>query len=77
MRYLAFNYSRLKGRIVEKFGNQKNFAKAMNWSEKTLSKKINGDVFWRQTDICKALRLLDLTVNDVQEYFFETEVQSI
>ena len=44
MRYLAFNYSRLKGRIVEKFGNQKNFAKAMNWSEKTLSKKINGDV---------------------------------
>ena len=77
MRYLAINYSRLKGRIVEKFGNQKNFAKAMNWSEKTLSKKINGDVFWRQTDICKALRLLDLTVNDVQEYFFETEVQSI
>ncbi len=74
---MAFNYSRLKGRIVEKFGNQKNFAKAMNWSEKTLSKKINGDVFWRQTDICKALRLLDLTVNDVQEYFFETEVQSI
>lgn len=74
---MAFNYSRLKGRIVEKFGNQKNFAKAMNWSEKTLSKKINGDVFWRQTDICKALRLLDLTVNDVQEYFFETEVQNI
>lgn len=74
---MAFNYSRLKGRIIEKFGNQKNFAKAMNWSQKTLSKKINGDVFWRQTDICKALRLLDLTVNDVQEYFFETEVQNI
>ena len=72
---MAFNYNKLKGRIIEIFGSQYEFAKAMNWSEKTLSLKLNGKVPWKQNDILKAVSLLKLTENDIQEYFFTLEVQ--
>ena len=55
---MAFNYNKLKGRIVEMFGNQIEFAKAMEWSERTLSLKLNGKVSWKQSDILKAVKLL-------------------
>ena len=71
---MAFDYSKLRGRIVEKYGNQTEFAKAMKWSERTLSKKINGKIPWKQTDICLAIQLLDLTKEDIQDYFFTLKV---
>ena len=74
---MAFNYNKLKGRIVEVFGIQSEFAKAMGWSERTLSLKLNGKVTWKQTDILKAIPLLKLSEDDIQEYFFTTEVQNI
>lgn len=74
---MAFDYSKLKGRIVEKFGGQSGFAKAMEWSERTLSKKMTGQVAWKQTDICKAIGLLELSEGDIQEYFFKMKVQNI
>ena len=74
---MAFDYNKLKGRIIEKFGSQSEFAKAMNWSERTLSKKINGKISWKQTDICSAIQLLGLSEEDIQEYFFTMKVQTI
>lgn len=74
---MAFNYNKLKGKIVEIFGNQIEFAKAMNLSEKTLSLKMNGKVSWKQNEIVKAISLLGLTKDDIQEYFFTIEVQNI
>ncbi len=73
---MAFNYNKLKGRIIEIFGSQYEFAKAINWSERTLSLKLNGKVPWKQSDILKAVSLLKLTENDIQEYFFTLEVQN-
>lgn len=74
---MAFNYNKLKGRIVEVFGSQIEFAKAMDWSGRTLSLKLNGKVSWKQSDIMKAISLLHLTEDDIQDYFFAIEVQSI
>ena len=73
---MAFDYKKLKGRIVEVFGNRQEFAKAMKWSERTLSLKINGKRSWKQEDMLKAIELLGLEISDVQEYFFKTKVQS-
>ena len=36
-----YNYGKLKGRIIEKFGSQKAFAEKLGWSEGKLSKKLN------------------------------------
>lgn len=74
---MAFNYDKLKGRIIEIFGSQREFASAMGWSERTLSLKINGEIPWKQTDICKALNLLRLSETDIPTYFFTAKVQNI
>lgn len=74
---IPFNYSKLRGRIVEKCGTQQEFAKTMGMSERTVSLKMQGKIPWKQTDIMKALDVLDLDASDVQDYFFAVEVQSI
>ena len=72
---MAFDYGKLKGRIIEVFGSQGNFAKAMDWSERTLSLKMTGKIPWKQSDICKAIELLDLSEEDIPIYFFKPKVQ--
>lgn len=74
---MAFDYSKLRGKIVEIFNTQSRFAEAMGWSERTLSLKMNGVRSWKQPDICKAIRLLQLTAEDIPIYFFDSKVQNI
>lgn len=74
---MAFDYSKLSGKIREKFGTQAEFAKAMGLSERTISLKMNGKVFFKQPEIAKACRLLKIEECDVPEYFFKKEVQNI
>lgn len=74
---MAFDYSKLKGRIIEKFDSQGRFAEAMDWSERTLSLKMSGKVPWKQSDICKAIELLELAEEDIPVYFFKVKVQDI
>ena len=74
---MPFDYRKLRGKIVEKYGSQAAFAKAMNWSERTLSQKITGKIPWKQTDICMGIRLLGLSEDDIQEYFFTVKVQNV
>lgn len=71
---MSFDYSKLLGRIVEKYGTQYNFAVALGVSERTLSLKLNHKVRWKDSDIIKALGLLDLKIEDIPDYFFEEKV---
>ena len=70
-----FDYSKLRGRIVEKYNSQACFAKEIGMSQRTLSLKMQGKRVWRQDEICTALLLLDLKEDDIHEYFFKTKVQ--
>lgn len=72
---MAFDYSKLRGRIVEKYGSQMAFSKAMNISERTLSLKMSGKIAWKQSEICLALNLLALSGNDIKDYFFTLKVK--
>lgn len=72
---MRYNYSKLKGRIVERFGTQQKFAEAMGWSERTLSLKMTNKVFWKQPEITKAAELLGINANEIREIFFMQEVQ--
>ena len=73
---MAFNYSKLSGRIVEIFGTRYRFADEMGWAERTLSLKMQGRRPWKQADICRAIKLLKLNESDIQTYFFTLEVQN-
>ena len=70
---MAYDYRKLCGKIVEKYGVLKDFAVAMGWSERTLSLKMSCKVFWKQPEITKAAILFEIPFNEVTEYFFCTE----
>lgn len=72
---MPYNYSKLKGRIVEKYGTQMALAKEIGWSERTLSLKLTGKVPFTQNDIEDMVRVLGLCRKDIQTYFFAIDVQ--
>lgn len=72
---MAYDYSKLTGRIVEKCGTQAIFAEKMGLSERTVSLKLNNKISWKQMEIQKALEVLDLEESDIQSYFFALKVQ--
>lgn len=74
---MPMDYSKLKGRIVEKYETQSNFAEAIGLSERSLSLKLNGSVDWKQREILKAMDLLDISAEEIEQYFFKLKVQNI
>lgn len=68
---MAFDFSKLLGKITEKYGTQYRFAKAMGLSEHSLSVKLNNKVPWKTTEIVKAMELLNIDSSDVSAYFFK------
>lgn len=72
---MPYNYSKLKGRIVEKYGTQAALAKELDWSERTLSLKLTGKIAFSQSDIESMVKALGLGRKDIQAYFFTVNVQ--
>ena len=67
---MAYDYSKLRGKIVEKYGSQYNFAKAMNIGNSTLTQKMTNKAEWSQREMTKALSLLEVDSKEVERYFF-------
>ena len=72
-----YNYDKLRGKIIEKYRTNGNFANALNISERTLSLKLNNQIDFKQTEILKIIKLLSLEIKDIQDYFFKLKVQDI
>jgi hypothetical protein len=72
-----FDYSKLTGRIIEKFGSRKAFAEACGLSENAISKKLSGKMGITTNNIVKwsSPELLDIDSSDIPEYFFVNKVQ--
>lgn len=73
---MAYDYSKLAGRIAETFCTQAKFAEAMELSERTISLKLNGKIAWKQDEISRACRLLNIAMCDIPLYFFTLMVQN-
>lgn len=67
---MSFDYSALRGRIVEKYGTNKRFAEKINMAPSTLSMKLGGNIEWKQKEIEEARVALGLSVPDISKYFF-------
>ena len=70
-----FNYSKLRGRIVEKYGKQEKFAKDIGISYVSLSKRLNNHLDFSVREILKMCKLLEIRLDDIPIYFFTTKVQ--
>lgn len=67
---MNFDYSKLKGRIVEKYGNQTAFADDMEMAYSTLNLKLNNKSEWSTTEIVLACKLLEIELTECHKYFF-------
>ena len=72
---MPYDYSKLSGLIVEKYGTQARFAKALGLSERSLSLKLTGKRPWKQPQISRVCKLLGISDNELQLYFFTLKVQ--
>lgn len=71
---MQYDYSKLKGRIKEKCGNQIQFQEQMGLSHTSINKKLNNKIQFTQKDIEKAIEILDLETKDIPLYFFTPKV---
>ena len=67
---LIYNYNKLRGRIVEKYGTQERFAEAVGMTKQGLSLKMTGKTSFSQGDIAKWCGLLDIGTEEIVDYFF-------
>lgn len=74
-RKIEFDYSKLLGRIKEKYGTQDALATTINISVTSLNYKLNNKIEWKQTEIFEAALSLDIEINDIPDYFFKTKVE--
>ena len=67
------SYSKLRGRIRERFKSQAAFAKAIDKSVCSVNLKLNGKAEWSASDIRKTCEVLDIKAADIPAYFFYTK----
>lgn len=70
-----YDYSKLAGKITEICGTQYAFAKEMGLSERTISLKLSGKIEFKQREIEKACKILQIKKKEIVDYFFTQVVQ--
>ena len=72
---MSFDYSKLRGRIREKYGTEQKFAVAMGIGRVSLSSKLNNESDFTRKQMLRAAEVLDLDATQIPEYFFTAVVQ--
>lgn len=67
---MPYQYKKLRGRIVEKFGSIAEFSKEIGMSAVSVSKKLCGKTQFSQSDITEWAEKLDIQLSEYSEYFF-------
>jgi len=67
---MEYDYSKLRGRIIEKFGTIGNFQKHLDVSNVVVSKKMNNKVRLSHDDITQWADLLEIPMDQIGVYFF-------
>ena len=72
---MKFDHSKLRGRIVERFGTCANFAEAAGYTKAQLTARLNNAVHFDTVEILALCvpALLDIAAHDIPVYFFAPE----
>lgn len=68
---MAKTYSKLRGKIIEVYGSQREFAKAVGRTEQSVTAKLNMKTDFSQGEIIKWCELLGISNEEINRYFFE------
>ncbi len=72
---ITFDYRRLEGRIVEKYGNKSNFAKTLDVTPQAISQCIKSGKGFSAEKIEKWRVLLDILPEEIGDFFYTQNVQ--
>ena len=72
---MSWDYSKLRGRIKEKFNTLDSFAEALGMSRTSLSQRLNNQLEFSQNEIAKAMVLLDEDEVNIVDFFYIPKVQ--
>ena len=71
---MSFDTSKLRGRIVEKYGTIGKFAEKAGCLQSTISGYLSGEKLLNQDKILKWSELLEIPENELSAYFFTQKV---
>ena len=73
---MAYEYetSKLRGRIVEKFGTVDAFSQAASLTRASISDYLNGKKYLNQKDMYEWIKLLEIDKSEIFDYFFAQKV---
>lgn len=72
---VEFDYSKLKGRIVEKFGSRSAFANAVTMNPEQLSRRLNNRTPIKGEEVILFADVLEIDEADLCSYFFTPKVR--
>ena len=72
---MEFDFSKLLGRIVEKYGTRSAFAAELGMSDQSLSCRLNNKLPLKGEEIYKMSELLCIDAQDIPAYFFTPKVR--
>ncbi|WP_455652068.1 DUF739 family protein [Phascolarctobacterium sp.] len=71
---MTYDYSLLEKKIKEVFFSKERFAEKMGISRASLYSKLIGKTQFKQSEMLKALKLLNLKESELSRYFFNLKV---
>jgi len=72
---IELNHDKLKGKIKEVLGTQSKLAEELQLDETTISNKLNSNTYFTQKEILRICSILEISLDDVKEYFFKEKVR--
>lgn len=73
----VFDYSKLRGRIVEKYGSIEAFASETSISNMSVSKKLNNKVAISRDDMIEWSGLLDIPLEEYGAFYFVKKLNDV
>lgn len=72
---IIYDYSKLLGRIKEKYGTRENLVKEITISSTSLNLRLNNKLKFDQQDIKELCIALDIEEDEIPDYFFKEKVR--
>lgn len=72
---MVYDYSLLEEKIKEIFYSKERFADKMGMARTSLYSKLTGKTQFKQSEIMKAIKLLNLEEHELSQYFFKLKVE--
>lgn len=74
---IEIDHSKLRGRIKEVLGSEKEYASRMGFSTFTATTKLNGKSDFKTNEIIKSCQILKIPMEQVDAYFFSQKVRKV